>query len=983
MHLTKGYFCFDVKLARKTFMKKFFTLSIGLFLVAFSAISQSIIKGKLADLVDNRPLAGATLRLTGLKDSTLVFNTISDIKGAFQFRNIPADSFLLRVTFVGYDEYSQIVAAKKDTEVDLGILSVPKAVKQLAQVTVISKTPPAQQKGDTIQYNASQFKVNPDANVEDMVKKLPGVTVDKDGTVTAQGEQVKKVTIDGRDFFGDDVSAALRNLPAELVDKVQVYDRMSDQAQFTGFDDGNTTKALNIVTKSNMRNGQFGRIYAGYGTDSRYAGGGNVSFFKDNRRISLVGLVNNINQQNFSTQDLLGVTSSGGGRGGFRGGGGQRGGGNRGGGGGFGGFGQNNFLVGQQNGISKTNAFGINFSDQWGKKFTISGSYFFNNSNNSNNQLTTRQTFLSPDSTLFYKENSLSSSNNYNHRINLRMEYKIDSANSLLITPSINFQKYSSSNLLNALSAYSDTFDSSTLANTSLSNATANTSGYNIGNNILFRHAFPKRGRTISLGLNTSFNRRNGDTYQQADNKYYNDGGFNKNDSLQQYADNLTNGYTVSANIAYTEPVGKIGQLQLNYNPSSTKSKADQETYQYDYSGGKYSLFDTTLSNKFTSTYTTQTGGINYRIGNRDKMISVGVNYQYSQLSSDRQFPYITTVNKTFSNLLPNVFFRRKLSARSNLNIFLRTSVNAPSINQLQDVINNSNTLQLSTGNPELKQQYTNSLITRYTFTNTQKGQSFFANVFLQRSSDYIANASYVAAKDSALAPSIILYRGSQLTKPVNLDGFWSVRSFLTYGMPVKWIKSNVNINAGMSYSKTPGLINNEQTMSNNYTYNAGAVIASNVSEYIDFNLSYNASFNKVKNTIQPQLNNNYFTQSAGIQFNLLSKAGWFFQNDLSNQLYKGLTDGYNQNFWLWNIAAGKKILKSQAGEIKLSVFDLLKQNRSITRTATETYIEDVQSQVLRQYFMLTFTYKLKNFGNLKMSNNSFNRERQFMGPRY
>jgi hypothetical protein len=195
---------------------------------------------------------------------------------------------------------------------DLGTLFIPRSIKQLGEVVVVSKIPPVQQKGDTVEYNASQFKVNPDATAEDMVKKLPGVTVDRQGTVTAQGEQVRKVTIDGRDFFGDDATAALRNLPAEIIDKIQVFDRLSDQAQFTGFDDGNTLKALNIVTKANMRNGQFGRIYAGYGTDDRYSAGGNVSFFKDDRRISVVGNFNNINQQNFASQDLLGVTSGGG-----------------------------------------------------------------------------------------------------------------------------------------------------------------------------------------------------------------------------------------------------------------------------------------------------------------------------------------------------------------------------------------------------------------------------------------------------------------------------------------------------------------------------------------------------------------------------------------------------------------------------------------------------------------------------------------------
>jgi uncharacterized membrane protein YgcG len=953
-------------------------LLVATFLLAISGLHAQSVKGKLLDPTDNKPLSGATLTLTSLRDSSTKFSTISASNGVFEFRNVSNDSFALRVSFIGYEDFKQIVGVK-DSTVDLGTVFVPKAIKQLSEVTVIAKAPPIQQKDDTIQYNASQFKVNPDATAEDMMKKVPGVTIDKQGNVTAQGEQVKKVTIDGREFFGDDATAALRNMPAEIIDKIQVFDRLSDQAQFTGFDDGNTTKAVNIVTKSNMRNGQFGRLYAGYGTDSRYSAGGNVSFFKNNRRISLVGLSNNINQQNFSTQDLLGVTSSGGNRGGGGGGGNNRGGGgqggNRGGGGGsgnFGGGGQNNFLVGQQNGISKTNAIGINYSDVYGKKLTVTGSYFFNNSNNTNQQITDRQTKISSDSTLFYKENSLSSSNNYNHRINLRLDYKIDSSNSLLITPNISFQKNNSASFLSAVNS----FDGVTPTSEATNDVNAVADGYNISNTVLYRHSFAKRGRTVSVGLTTSFNHKTGQTYLTSDNKSFDESGNMIKDSVrQQFTDNLNNGQTVSTNIAYTEPLSKKSQLQINYSPSFTKNKADQAAYEFDANGGKYSLFDTSLSNKFNNTYNTQNAGLSYRTGDRTNQFSAGVNYQYSALHSDEIFPFIATVDKKFSNLLPNLQFRRKVSPRSSVNIFYRTSVTAPSISQLQNVINNTNTLLLTTGNPDLQQQYTHSLVSRYTFTNTQKGQSFFANLFLQKTNDYIANATYIARNDSLLSQKITLYRGSQLTKPVNLNGYWSVRSFLTYGQPVKFIKSNVNVNGGFTYSRLPGIINNLQTITNTYTYNAGAVVASNVSEYIDFTLSYNGAFN----IIGGQQSNNYFTQTAGIQFNLLAKSGWFFQNDLNNQFYNYKDPLIkDQNFWLWNMSAGKKFLKAQAGELKLSVFDLLKQNRSITRTVTETYIEDVQSQVLRQYFMLTFSYKLKNFGKAKTNsrpNSDFRRD--------
>lgn len=293
-----------------------------------------------------------------------------------------------------------------------------------------------------------------------------------------------------------------------------------------------------------------------------------------------------------------------------------------------------------------------------------------------------------------------------------------------------------------------------------------------------------------------------------------------------------------------------------------------------------------------------------------------------------------------------------------------RASTNAPSVNQLQNVVNNNNPLFFTTGNPELGQQFTNTLSARYTFTNTSKGQSFFANVYLQQTNDYVANATFIAFSDSLINNSVVLYKGAQLTKPVNLDGFVSLRSFLTYAMPLKFIKSNINLNGGFTWSKIPGIVNYANSLTNNYTYSGGAVVSSNISEYIDFNLSYSINYSRANNSIQLQTSNNYTMQSAGAQVNLISKNGWFIQNDLNNVSYSGLSAGFNQSYWLWNAGIGKKFLKRQAAELKLSVFDLLKQNRSINRTITESFIEDVQNQVLTQYFMLTFAYKLKNFGS-------------------
>jgi hypothetical protein len=944
-------------------MNRFITLLLVNVFFSINVNAQSV-SGLIHDAGDNTPIANATIKFSKSDSSAILFNTVSNAQGFFIFNNVPNGNFILSITYVGYENSNKNISINGQN-INLGNINIVKSAKILSTV-IINGAPPVKQNGDTLDYSASQYKVNPDATSEDLIKKMPGITVDKSGTVTAQGETVKKVTVDGRDFFGDDATATLRNLPAEVIDKIQVFDKLSDQAQLTGFDDGNTTKAINIVTKKDMRNGNFGRIFAGYGTDGRYSGGGNVSFFNNARRISLVGLVNNVNQQNFSSQDLLGVTSTG-----NRGGGGQRGGG---GGGNFrGGGGAGNFTVGQQNGIAKTNAFGINYSDAWGKKIDVTGSYFFNNSNNSNNQTINQQNLITKDSSQYYDENTISDNKNYNNRANFRLTYKIDSSNTLLVTSSLNFQNNNSINFVHGAN-FLDANKQNLLSLTD-NDINSKFAGNNLSNLILFRHAFKKRGRSISLGINTNFSDKIGDNYLTAINTYYKS--LVVTDSLQQLSNQKNHNNQYSFNLVYTEPVGKKAQLQLNYNPSFQNNNADQETFNYDNGSSKYSILDTSLSNKFHNTYNTQNTGITYRIGDRNNMVAAGISYQYSELKSDQVFPQVSQINNTYNNILGNIFSHFKLSSKSNLRIIYRSTVSSPSVTQLQNVINNSNQFFYSTGNPDLQQQHTNNIITRYIYTNSAKSQSFFANLFFQNINNYITNATYTAKRDSALSNSVILYKGSQISKPVNVNGYINARSFFTFGMPIKFLKSNLNWNAGFSYAKQPGLLNNVSNISNAYNYNLGAVLSSNISEYIDFTLSYAANINQVKNSIQPSLNNNYFTQSAGISANLLTKKGLFFNNDLSNEYYKGLSGGYNTNYWLWNMAIGQKFLKNEMGELKLSVFDLLKQNKSITRNVTDSYIQDVKNQVLQQYFMLTFTYKLKTFGKGKPVNNN-ERERDF-----
>ena len=822
-------------------------------------MAQNTVKGTVQDKDNAKAIGGTTVNLLFQKDSSTYANTVSANDGSFAFNNVPNDSFIVTINFLDYQQAVRFITLNGEGR-DLGKIDLARQGKDLAAVTIVARAAPVVQRGDTSQYSASQFKVNPDATTEDLIKKMPGITVAKDGTVTAQGEQVRKVTIDGKDFFGDDASAALKNLPSEVVDKIQVFDRLSDQAQATGVDDGNSVRAINVVTKSGVKNGQFGRIYVGAGTDNRYQAGGNVSFFKGDRRISLVGNFNNINQQNFGSQDLLGVT------------------GNRGGGGW--GRGGNNFMVGQDPGFSRTNAFGVNYNDKWGTKMNVSGSYFFNNSRNTNNA--SYNTLYNPNAmglqlNTINESNSLA--NNFNHRINMRMEYNIDSNNTIFIIPSVNLQANNS----RSYSAEQSLYLNGPNINSSVGDYFNDRNGYNISNNLMYRRLLGKPRRSATIGVRTSWNKNNGESISDAVYKTWLTTGEVNDSIINQFADNASNGRQIELDINYIEPLGKNSVLQFEYEPSMQKNRSDQETYRYD--GAKYTVFDPLLSNKFDNTITSHEGGVSYRWNQgRDAFFTAALNLKNSRLESDRVFPTVSRVDQTFTNLLPRLMFRKKLSANSNMRLFYRAATNFPRVDQLQDVVNIQNPLTPRSGNPELRQAYNQFLSTNYSFTNSKSGKSFFINIFGNAINDYITNATYILAADSTLPNGITLARGARFTKPINLDGYRSVRTMVTYSIPLNFIKTNFNINGGYNYSKLPGLTNNINTVTLNNVYSAGAGLSSNISEYIDYNISYSANFNNATTKGRTVTKNNFVNHYTNLTLNLLSKNGWFLQNDVTNQ---------------------------------------------------------------------------------------------------
>jgi uncharacterized membrane protein YgcG len=951
-------------------MKKQSLLLLLLFTLSFTAFSQSTsVTGTVVG--GGSPLIGATVALLKA-DSSVFRGAATDVDGGFQIAGVPAGRYIVKASYLGFTDFYRGVTVS-GSPVALGTLTLSSASQRLREVEVVGRAATVITKADTAEMNAAAYKVNKDANAENLIQKMPGVTI-QNGQVQAQGERVQRVLVDGKEFFGEDPSAVLKNLPAEVISKIQVFDRQSDQSQFTGFSDGNEQKTINIITKPEFRTGQFGRFSAGVGTDSRYRLSGNINQFKGDQRISVVALSNNVNEQNFSSEDLVGVASAS-----ARGGGGNRGGGGgpRGGGGGnFGGGGNNtgDFLVNSSNGIAKTNAIGINYLDKWGKKVDVQGSYFFNLTDNDYNYNSSREYRLNSPDQYNVNEGGNSDAKNQNHRMNLRLTYNIDSANSIIVRPRLSLQlnkgnSFTSSRLFSPTPVQSERLLLNNFDNKFLSDLT----GINFNNSILYRHSFTKRGRTISLDVNNGYNQNKGDN--QNDIIYLKDLVNEGDDSLvYQTAQLDSKGYSMGANLNYTEPLTQNTQLQLTYGTNYTNSDGDRRTFRF---RPATELYDSLVANQSSTvdnrTLTQEFGG-GWRYNTKDFQIMLNARYQWLQLATDQEFPSRIDTTRNYHNILPFAMLRYNFNQDRNVRIFYNGRSQTPSVDQLQSAIDNSNPTRLTQGNPRLGQSFNHNFNLRYSSANPGKSSSFFAVLGASVAQDYIGSNVFlnenrdnpstgVKAEPITTSTGVLLLPGNQLNVPVNLEGQYSLRSFVNYGLPIGIIKSNLNVNANATYSNNPSLFNGFKNDSKSANLGGGIVVSSNISENFDFLISTNGTFNQVEYAYRTSQNNDYYNQSSLLRLNWVLWKGLTITSELNHQYNGGLADNIDPTYMLLNGSVGYKFMKDRQAELRFSAFDLLGENTSVQVVNDPAYRETTQTTVLQRYFMVSFVYNLRMFG--------------------
>lgn len=899
------------------------------------------LSGIVKDRVTGEELISATVKLSPETGDPKY--TTTDLKGFYQFKKLRSGNYTLEITYVGYKAFEKKleIVASQSHKVNV---EMQEDAKLLAEVSVQGRATRAEQRGDSLMYNAEAFKVMQGSSAEDLLAKMPGIVVEG-GTVQAQGEQVKKVLVDGKEFFDGDVNLAIKNLPSDIIASIEIFDKKSEQAEFTGFDDGDEIKTINIVTKGGFRQGTFGEVSAGYGTDERYKVNGNINIFNEDHRISILGMSNNVNQQNFSQEDLAGVMSSGS-NGARRGGGAARMGPSS------GGASAADFMVGSLGGITSTNGLGLNYVDQWGEKMKVTGSYFFNQSDNKTVQQTDRDYFdalLSGMSYDEYKENSME---NWNHRINLKMDYKISERTSLLFRPSLSFQDANSDGLLQGKKLLDGIPEYETETAT-----TGENNAYNIGADLIFRHRFLKNGRTLSWMLNAKMSNTEGDTYTDYLDVLYNVDG-TTTDNYSQLRRNLNKQYSLRSNLAYTEKLTDILQLQLGYKVGYTDTENERKTYRNHSVTDLYEQLDESLSSEYQSNYLTQAGnlGLRLRAGKWNAML--GVDAQWASLQGDLLYPQSDNISHNYFSMLPSFMMRYALNRTNSLQLRYRSHSSSPSIMDLQNVIDNSNPLFLSTGNPYLNQEISHTANLRYMRT-TKSGHTFIAMLGATFRQDYVGDSTFVAKEETELTSTVTMNKGAQLTRPVNLDGYYSIQSMFTYGFPVDFIRSNINLSLSANYANIPTIFDGTESKTNELNLIPKIIIGSNISRHLDFTLSYSAGINKVFSSLNDAMSSDYINHNAA------AKLGWTFFWDMTlrstfNYIgYTGLDTGA-EDYFLWNVSLGKKFLKNNAAEIKLEAFDVLKQNQAFTHRTGSNYYDYVSSNVLNPYVMLSFTYTIR-----------------------
>lgn len=921
---------------------KCFLRLAALFLIYHSsfiiAAAQNItLEGRITDSLGTA-LPAASVVLLEKKDSVLNTFGLADGDGKFSLRRVEPGDYILQISYLGYRNHWQTVQVKAgNPKMDLGTIVMEQASAELASVEIKADRAPLSMRNDTLEYNAAAFKVQPGAVVEDLLKKLPGVQVQPDGSIKAQGETVRKVLVDGKEFFGDDPKIATKNLPADAVNKVQVYDKKSDRAEFTGIEDGRDEKTINLKLKDDKKQGYFGNATAGVGTEDRYEGRFNVNRFGRRTQMSALGMMNNTNQQGFSFEDYINFM---GGLGSFMSGG-----------GGSGGTSISlntddvGGLVGNnlKDGFTTTWAGGANLNTEFSKHTSLSLNYFYNRIQNEMERNATRESLLG-NQNFNSTETEDRLTRNANHRLNLTFKHKIDSSQNLTLRSHLTLNDA----LFGSLSQSQTANPEGAAQNRGLRDYDSDGQQLKADATLIYRRRFARKGRAFvaDASFNTGSDRRDGLLFSE--NIFFQN---SQPDTLpvrqrQAYDDDAANW---GGSFSYTEPLGKRRYLELRAEHQQYTNRTVKDFYDRILTPTPGEAYNPLLSNRYQRGYRYDRAGMNYLLNRPKYNLTAGAAVQHSALKGEISGSE-TPIQRTFTRVLPAAFFNYDFKTGRNFSLDYTTLLREPSLEQLQPVVDNSDPLSTYTGNPDLRPEYAHNLNARFLNFDQFTMTSVFANFGATYTRDRITNASTV---DSLFRRNL---------RPVNVAQDFVLTSYASLNTPLRFIKTNLNLTLNSTYNRGVLFVNEAENTTDRWVNTAEIRFDNRKKDRVDWSVGTSLSRNSTRYSVSTALDQAFLNQVYSGEITAFPSKKWAVGTGLDYSIYSKEAFGERRAVPLWRASLTRYVLKNNKGQIKIAAYDLLNRNIGISRNSQLNYLEEVRIRNLGRYMMASFAYSLAGF---------------------
>lgn len=913
-------------------------------LLGFSiiGISQNInVSGKVVDKKSGKTMPGSTVMLLTPSDSSFYKFSTTNATGSFVIKGAKAGDYILQISFIGYSSYYKNITLSNDKKsVDLGTLNIATKQTLLKTFEVVEEIIPVIINGDTVEFNAAAFKTQPEDNVAALLKRLPGVEIESNGTIKAQGEEVKKVLIDGKEFFGNDTKTATENLPADMVKSVQVYDEFSDASKMTGIDDGDRTKTINLKIKKDRKKGVFGNVTAGGGITAKGTGRFedeegmfnhklNINKFKDDMQLSVLGMYNNTNEQGFSYNDYLnfsgGSPSSGRGRGNTAG---------------------VSINSNPNDGFTTTTAGGINWNKDITPKISFSSSYFYNELSKNITRIAERE-YITDSLDFNSIEDNTQEQFSRTHSFILKYDQKIDTTQNLKININLN---YSEGDLFSNTTSQSNSIDDTFLNSSTNTNQSTGTDISGNGR-ITYGKRFQKKGRSFVTNASFGLSENEKSYFVESQNNFASNLGGLTTAITRQNQEESNNETNYSAKASYTEPIGKQKYLELNYQRSNYNSEYVKDFF--DVPTPNTELFNSNLSLAYNNDFTYDNYQINTKVNTEKSKLTLGIAAQRSSLDGEiTSTDFKLTRNKW--NILPRLKWNYSITKSTRINFNYTTNIQEPSLNQLQPTIDNSNPLFIYQGNTNLISEYRHNARLRLMSFNSFS----FINIFA------MLNGTYT--KNKITESQTLNSRFIQTITPINVDNDYLLSGYTFFGAPIRPIKSKIGIRLNSSYNKSILFVNTESNNVDRYNNGVDFSIENRNKKIVDIKIGTKINKSITTYSNSSNLNQNYLTTAYYSNLLIDFLKTWTFSSKIEFTEYSGNQFTDNPTIPIWEAYVSKRFLKGKSGLLKLSIYDILNQNIGINRSSQLNYIEDERVNTIGRYIMLSFSYKVRRFGGKK-----------------